>query len=90
MTGYYRTFIKDYAGIAKPSTKHLSTENGKVSQYKPKNTEIKLDQEGIQACEKFKIFLPNKVELYQPDYNKKNYFNYRCIKYGDRGCIISG
>lgn len=40
--------MENYATIAKPLTKHLLGENGRISQHKSKNTEINLDEEGIQ------------------------------------------
>lgn len=71
MTGYYRKFMQNYASIAKPLTKHLSGENGRISQHMSKKTEVKLDQEGILACKQLKDLLINQIELIQPDFNKK-------------------
>lgn len=71
IVGYYRKFIKNYASIAKPLTKHLSGENGKVSQYLSKKTEIHLDEEGIAAFQRLKNLLTQQVELTQPDFTKK-------------------
>lgn len=71
MIGYYRKFIRDYAKIAKPLTKHLSGKNGRVSQYMSKKTEIDLNEEGVLAFEKLKRSLFEQIELTQPDFNKK-------------------
>lgn len=47
LSGFYRQFIKDYSKIAKPLTKYLQGENGKISAKKSKNVKIKLDQEAL-------------------------------------------
>ena len=39
---YYRKFIKDFAAIAKPLNKHLSGENGYISQQMSKKIEVRL------------------------------------------------
>lgn len=71
MTGYYRKFISGYASIARPLTKYLAGENGRISQNMSKKTEIKLDNEAIKAFERLKKLLINQVELTQPDFSKK-------------------
>ncbi|GBP12864.1 Retrovirus-related Pol polyprotein from transposon gypsy [Eumeta japonica] len=51
---------------------HLETlENGRISQNLSKKTEIKLDDEAIEAFERLKKLLINQVELTQPDFSKK-------------------
>jgi hypothetical protein len=70
LAGYYRKFIKDYAQITKPLTLFLRGENGSIKANKSSKIEIKLDEAGINAFEKVKILLQEKVELYQPDYTK--------------------
>lgn len=70
LAGYYRKFIQNYATITKPLTIHLKGENGLVKANKSSKIEIKLDQAGIEAFERVKILLQEKVELYQPDYTK--------------------
>ncbi|XP_054745735.1 basic-leucine zipper transcription factor A-like [Anastrepha obliqua] len=71
LTGYYRKFIHNYAVVAKPLTKHLQGENGKISQYLSKKKIVSLDQDVVAACDKLKNLLAQQVELTQPDYNKK-------------------
>lgn len=71
MVGYYRKFIENYARLAKPLTKYLSGENGKISQYMSRRTEINIDEQGVFTFEKLKNLLSRQVELAQPDFNKK-------------------
>lgn len=71
MIGYYRKFIKNYAQVAKPLSKYLAGENGKVSQYMSKKIEIKLDEEGIITFDRLKKLLSEQIELTQPNFNKK-------------------
>lgn len=51
-------------------TIHLRSENGVVGANKSSRTEVHLDEEAINAFQKLKNLLQEKVELYQPDYTK--------------------
>lgn len=70
LAGYYRKFIKDYAKITKPITLYLRGENGQVKANKSSKIEVNLDQNAIDAFEKIKILLQEKIELYQPNFEK--------------------
>lgn len=70
LAGYYRRFIKDYAKITKPMTLYLRGENGGVSKNKSSKIQITLDSSAIDAFNKVKVLLQERVELYQPDFNK--------------------
>lgn len=84
---YYRKFIEKYAAISKPLTKHLHGENGKISQYLSKRKIIHLDLERVVACETLKHLLSQQVEPTQVE--KKKCFNYLCIKFSFRCCVIT-
>lgn len=70
LSGYYRKFIKDYAQITKPLTVHLRGENGLVTKNQSSKILINLDDAALNAFEKIKILLQEKIELYQPDFSK--------------------
>lgn len=70
LAGYYRRFIKNYAKITKPLTIHLRGENGMVKANRSSKILINLDEAAINAFKKVKNLLQEKIELYQPDYEK--------------------
>lgn len=70
LSGYYRKFIKDYAKITKPLTIHLRGDHGRVRAGQSGKVPITLDKTALDAMEKIKLLLQEKVELYQPDFNK--------------------
>jgi len=70
LSGYYRKFIKDFAKIVKPLTIHLQNENGPVKANQSSKIPVNLDRAAIDAFEKIKMLLQEKVELYQPDFTK--------------------
>lgn len=70
LTGYYRRFIRDYAKIAKPLTIHLRGENGLVKKNRSAKIAVVLDEAAINSFELIKQKLCEKVELYQPNFNK--------------------
>ncbi len=74
LTGYYRKFVRNYAKIAKPLTKYLGGDNGKISRKEiSRSTKItiQLDDPAVKAFKELKDNLIAQVELVQPDYNKK-------------------
>ncbi len=71
LTGYYRKFVRNYAKIAKPLTKYLGGENGKVSKRMSTKISIQFDESAVQAFNELKENLISQIELVQPDYNKK-------------------
>lgn len=70
LSGYYRKFIRDYAKITKPLTLHLRSENGLVKKNQSSKVAVNLDKAAVDAFERIKVLLQEKVELYQPDFNK--------------------
>lgn len=70
LAGYYRRFIHDFAKIAKPLTIHLRSEVDQVKANKSSKIPICLDKAGNDAFEKLKLLLQERIELYQPDFNK--------------------
>lgn len=70
LSGYYRRFIKDYARITKPLTIYLRGDNGGISKNQSAKIPITLDDTALDAFKKIKMLLQEKVELYQPDFNK--------------------
>lgn len=69
LPGYYRRFTRDYAQIAKPLTRYLRGENGKVGTRSSKNIKIELDKEGIDAFIRIKKILASEdVLLLFPNY----------------------
>jgi len=71
LTGCYRKFVQNYAKIAKPLTKYLEGQNGKVSKKASRKTLIQFDDSSVRAFNELKENLIAQVELVQPDYNKK-------------------
>lgn len=69
LTSYYRKFLKDYAKISKPLTIHLR-DHGQVKANQSSKVKIELDEAALAAMQKVKLLLQEKVELYQPDFNK--------------------
>lgn len=70
LSGYYRKFIRNYAEITKPSTIHLRGENGRVSKNQSSKIQLNLDKTALDAFDKIKILLQEKIELFQPDFKK--------------------
>lgn len=70
LTGYYRKFIANYAKIVKPLTIHLRGENGQVNKNQSAKITIKLDEAAIDAFDQIKQKLCERVELYQPNFDK--------------------
>lgn len=70
LAGYYRKFIRDYAKITKPLTIHLRGENGQIKAKQSSKIRINLDQAAMDAFERIKTLLQERVELYQPDFSK--------------------
>lgn len=70
LAGYYRKFIKDYAKITKPLTLHLKHENGLIKANQSKKIAINLDQAALDAFKQIKILIQERIELFQPDFNK--------------------
>jgi len=71
LTGYYRKFVQNYAKIAKPLTKYLEGQNGKVSKKMSRKTSIQFDDSAVRAFNELKDNLFAQIELVQPDYNTK-------------------
>jgi len=69
--GYYRKFVQNYAKIAKPLTKYLEGQNGKVFKKASRKTLIQFDDSAVRAFNELKENLIAQVELVQPEYNKK-------------------
>ncbi len=70
LTGYYRKFVRNYAKIAKPLTKYLGGDNGKISRRMSTKSTIQLDDPAVKSFKELKDNLIAQVELVQPDYNK--------------------
>lgn len=72
LSGYYRRFVKDYAGIAKPLTSLLRGEEGRVSSSASRKKAVQLDTEAIEAFEKIKRTLASDDTLLMyPNFNKE-------------------
>jgi len=63
--------VQNYAKIAKPLTKYLKGQNGKVSKKMSRKTSLQLDDLAVRAFNELKDNLIAQIELVQPDYNKK-------------------
>lgn len=71
LASYYRRFIKDFAGIAKPLTDILKGDKGKVSAHKSKRLKICFNDEQSQAFVKLRRILSSEdVILLYPDFSK--------------------
>lgn len=70
LASYYRKFVKNFAHICKPLTIYLKGENGSISKNKRTNVKINLDKEALGAIEEIKNKLKEKIEIYQPDFEK--------------------
>lgn len=70
LSGYYRKFIKDYAKITKPLTIHLRGQNGTIRANQSAKIPITLDDIALNAFQRIKMLLQEKIELYQPDFSK--------------------
>jgi len=57
----------NYAKIAKPLTKYLEGQNGKVSKKMFRKTSIQLDDSAVIAFNELKDNLIAQIELVQPD-----------------------
>jgi len=62
--------VQNYSKIAKPLTKYLEGQNGKVSKKASRRTLIQFDNSAVRAFNELKQNLIAQVELVQPDYNK--------------------
>jgi len=80
--------VQNYAKIAKPLTKYLEGQNGKVSMSR--KTSLQLDDSAVRAFNELKVSLIAQIELVQPGYNKKIHFNDRCIRSSYWCCSFSG
>jgi len=67
LTGYYRKFVRNYAKIAKPLTKCLEGQNGKVSKKASRKTLIQFDDSAVRDFNELNENLIAQVELVQPD-----------------------
>lgn len=71
LAGYYRRFIKDFAGIAKPLTEILKGDNGKVSAGRSKKVKVSFNAEQSNAFSKLRQILSSEeVILLYPDFAK--------------------
>lgn len=72
MSGYYRRFVKDYAKIAKPMTKLLRGEDGRLPKNISAKKEVKLDQEALDAFRKIiNTLVSEDLLLVYPDFSKE-------------------
>jgi len=63
LTGYYRKLAQNYAKIAKPLTKYLTFQNGKVSKKMSRKTSIQLDDSAVRAFNELKDNLIAQIKL---------------------------
>ena len=69
MAGYYRRFVKDFAVIAKPLTKFLRGEDGRVPKNMSAKKIINFDEDAIEAFENIKKSLISEdIILHYPEY----------------------
>lgn len=71
LAGYYRCFVKVFAGIAKPLTDILKGENGRIRSTQSKKILINFQETELNAFNKLKDILTSEdVMLMYPDFTK--------------------